>query len=68
MSATADGPAVWQVDRDTMQVSLHPVTIDRYETGRVLLSGGVEEGAWIVSKGAQLLYPGRTVRRAGENQ
>jgi RND family efflux transporter MFP subunit len=67
MSATADGPAVWQVDTETMQVSLHPVTIDRYETGRVLLSGGVEEGAWIVSKGAQLLYPGRTVRRAGEN-
>ena len=67
MSATADGPAVWQVDTETMQVSLHPVTIDRYETGRVLLSDGVEEGAWIVSKGAQLLYPGRTVRRAGEN-
>lgn len=67
MSATADGPAVWQVDRETMQVSLRPVTIDRYETGRVLLSDGVEEGAWIVSKGAQLLYPGRTVRRAGEN-
>ena len=68
ISATADGPAVWQVDQDTMQVSLLPVTIDRYETGRILLSDGVEEGAWIVSKGAQLLYPGRTVRRAGENQ
>ena len=67
MSATADGPAVWQVDTETMKVSLHPVTIDRYETGRILLSDGVEEGAWIVSKGAQLLYPGRTVRRAGEN-
>ncbi|MGJ8571505.1 MAG: efflux RND transporter periplasmic adaptor subunit [Hoeflea sp.] len=68
ISATVDGPAVWQVDTETMQVSLHPVTIDRYETGRILLSDGVEEGAWIVSKGAQLLYPGRTVRRAGETK
>ena len=68
ISATADGPAVWQVDPDTMQVSLVPISIDRYETGRILLSDGVEEGTWVVSKGAQLLYPGRTVRRAGENK
>lgn len=68
ISATADGPAVWQVDRETMQVSLHPVTIDRYETGRILIRDGVEDGAWIVGKGAQLLYPGRMVRRAGENK
>lgn len=68
ISATADGPAVWQVDPDTMQVSLVPITIDRYETGRILLSDGVEEGTLVVSKGAQLLYPGRTVRRAGEDQ
>jgi len=65
ISATADGPAVWQVDPDTMQVSLQPVMIDRYETNRILLNGGIEEGAWVVGKGAQLLYPGRTVRRAG---
>lgn len=68
ISATAEGPAVWQVDPDTMQVSLLPITIDRYETGRILLSDGVEEGTWVVGKGAQLLYPGRTVRRAGESQ
>ena len=68
ISATADGPAVWRVDQDTMQVSLQPVEIDRYETGRILLSDGVEEGDWIVTKGAQLLYPGRTVRRAGAGQ
>lgn len=68
MSATADGPAVWRVDRETMRVALQPVEVDRYETGRFLLNGGVEEGDWIVSKGAQLLYPGRLVRRVGVDQ
>jgi len=68
VSATADGPAVWRIDQETMRVSLQAVTIDRYETGRVLLKGGIEAGEWIVSKGAQLLYPGRTVRRAGVDQ
>lgn len=68
MSATANGPAIWRVDQDTMQVLLQAVTIDRYETGRILLKSGVEEGEWIVTKGAQLLYPGRTVRRAGADQ
>lgn len=68
ISATADGPAVWHVDPETMQVSLLPVTIDRYETGRILLDDGVEEGDWIVGKGAQLLYPGRTVRHVEAKQ
>lgn len=63
VSATANGPAVWRVDPDTMKVMLQSVTIDRYETSRLLLKSGVEEGEWIVTKGAQLLYPGRTVRR-----
>lgn len=68
MSATADGPAVWRVDQQTMQVVLQPVTVDRFETGRILLSGGVGDGDWIVTKGAQLLYPGRPVRRVGADQ
>ncbi|MCY0096678.1 efflux RND transporter periplasmic adaptor subunit [Hoeflea ulvae] len=68
ISASADGPAVWRVDQETMKVALQPVTIDRYVTGQILLESGVEEGDWIVTKGAQLLYPGRTVRRAGADQ
>ncbi|MEM5470193.1 efflux RND transporter periplasmic adaptor subunit [Hoeflea sp. AS60] len=68
MSATVDGPAVWRVDRESMQVTLLPVSVDRYETGRFLVGSGVEEGDWIVTKGAQLLYPGRTVRRVGADQ
>ncbi|MGB3244953.1 MAG: efflux RND transporter periplasmic adaptor subunit [Sulfitobacter sp.] len=62
MSVTMDGPAVWIVDPDTMTVSLRQISVDRYETGRIVLSGGVEEGMQVVSRGAHLLYPGRVVR------
>ncbi|MEQ8306141.1 MAG: efflux RND transporter periplasmic adaptor subunit [Hoeflea sp.] len=68
MTASADGPAVWKVDPQTMQVSLHNVEVERYATGEVLLAGGVEDGEWIVTRGAQLLYPGRIVRRAEAEQ
>ena len=64
ITATADGPAVWQVDPDTMAVGLLPVTVDRYETGRVILAGGIEDGTLVVGKGSQLLYPGRIVQPA----
>jgi RND family efflux transporter MFP subunit len=62
ITATADGPAVWRVDPDTMAVTLLPVTVDRYETGRVILAGGIEDGTLVVGKGSQLLYPGRVVQ------
>ncbi|WP_413872624.1 efflux RND transporter periplasmic adaptor subunit [Albidovulum sp.] len=65
ISATAAGPAVWQVDPATMAVSTVPVAIDRYETGRFVVAAGIADGALIVARGAQLLYPGRIVRAAG---
>ncbi|MBU2980410.1 efflux RND transporter periplasmic adaptor subunit [Lentibacter algarum] len=68
MTATADGPAVWVVDPETMMVSLKQVTVDRFETGRIILAGGLEEGTLVVAKGAQLLYPGRVVQRAEAGQ
>lgn len=68
LSANAQGPAVWIVDQDTMQVTLVNVTLNRFETGQMILSDGVDEGTWVVTKGTQLLYPGRTVRRAEETQ
>jgi len=68
ISASAEGPAVWIVERETMKVSLRPVTIDRYSTDKVYLDAGVAEGDWVVAKGAQLLYPGRVVRRVEVEQ
>ncbi len=62
MTANADGPAVWIVDPETMQVSLQNVTVERFETGRIILAGGIKDGTLVVTSGAQLLYPGRVVR------
>jgi RND family efflux transporter MFP subunit len=64
ISATAKGPAVWVVDPSTMAANLRQIDILRYETGWIILDGGVEPGEEIVVKGAQLLYPGRIVRPA----
>lgn len=66
MSVTVDGPAVWVVDPDTMAVSLRQITVDRYETGRIVLASGLEDGTLVVSRGAHLLYPGRIVQLAEE--
>ncbi|UOA25775.1 efflux RND transporter periplasmic adaptor subunit [Pseudosulfitobacter sp. DSM 107133] len=68
MSATAAGPAVWVVNPDTMAVSLRPITVERYQTGWIILSGGLDENEEVVTRGAQLLYPGRIVRAAGDSQ
>ncbi|WP_422371550.1 efflux RND transporter periplasmic adaptor subunit [Hoeflea sp.] len=68
VTASAEGPAVWKVDPQTMTVSLHNVEVERYATGEVLLAEGVEDGDLIVTRGAQLLYPGRIVRRAEAEQ
>jgi RND family efflux transporter MFP subunit len=65
MSATAQGPAIWVVDPDTMTVSLQQITVDRFETGFIVVKDGVAEGTQIVSRGAQLLFPGRLVQAAG---
>ena len=68
LSAVGTSAAVWLADPATMAVSLHPVTIDRFETGRMILSGGLEDGALVGTDGAQLLFPGRVVRKAQGGQ
>jgi RND family efflux transporter MFP subunit len=68
MSVTVDGPAVWIVNPDTMAVSVRQITVDRYETGRIVLSSGLDEGMQVVSRGANLLYPGRVVRQVELNK
>lgn len=58
-----DQTAVWIVGPDN-RVQLRPVTISHYETGRFIVTQGVETGETVVAAGAQLMYPGRKVRRA----
>jgi RND family efflux transporter MFP subunit len=56
-------PAVWLVDKEG-KAFLHPVTVGRYLTGRVIISGGLDGGEKVVIAGGQLLHPGVAVEIA----
>ncbi len=55
------GPSLYVVD-DKGEVTLKPVTVKSYESGDVVISGGVDEGAKIVTLGVQKLDPSQRVR------
>ena len=65
LTATADGPAVWTVDPQTMAVSLTPVTISGYADEAVQVADGLAEGDLVVGAGSQALYAGRVVQAEG---
>jgi membrane fusion protein, multidrug efflux system len=58
-------PAVFVVSADHV-VSLVPVTVLTYERERVVISGGLEDGQRVVTKGGQLLRAGEVVEVIGE--
>lgn len=60
LSSAEGQPAVWVID-DEDRVALQPVTVQRFSTSSVVLSGGIEEGQRVVVAGSQMLYPGRKV-------
>jgi RND family efflux transporter MFP subunit len=64
LTAYQKGAGVWVVDPATKTVSIRPITLDRFETGTLIVRDGVAEGEIVVSKGTQLLYPGRAVTYA----
>jgi RND family efflux transporter MFP subunit len=55
------GPSLYVVD-DKGEVTLQPVRVKSYESGDVVISGGVDEGARIVTLGVQKLDPSQRVR------
>jgi RND family efflux transporter MFP subunit len=55
------GAAVWLVDK-AGRVELHPVTVERYTDTLVIVTAGLDDGAVVVTSGAQLLRPGELVR------
>jgi RND family efflux transporter MFP subunit len=61
----AGKPAVWVYRSDSMTVGLKPVTIDRYETDRVVISDGLVKGDVVVTAGVNRLREGQKVRLAG---
>ncbi|GIX13493.1 MAG: acriflavin resistance protein [Paracoccaceae bacterium] len=68
LTATAEGPAVWVVDPETMTVALQPITVERHRNGDVLVASGLREGMLVVGRGAHLLHPGQRVVPAGGAQ
>jgi RND family efflux transporter MFP subunit len=54
-------PSLYLVDAKG-DVALKPVTVKSYETNSVVISGGVDEGAKVVTLGVQKLDPAQKVR------
>ena len=54
-------PSLYMVD-DKGELSLKPVSVKSYESGNVVISGGVEEGSKVVVLGVQKLDPAQKVR------
>lgn len=57
-----NGPSLYVADADTGKISLKPVAVKGYESGDVLIEGGVEEGAKVVAVGVQKLDPAQRVK------
>jgi RND family efflux transporter MFP subunit len=54
-------PSFYVVD-DQGEIALKPVTVKAYESNDVVITGGVEEGAKVVTLGVQKLDPSQKVR------
>lgn len=66
LSSLAGKAAVWIVDPKTLEVSLKTVAIASYETGSVVIDGGLEPGEQVVIAGAKVLRPKQTVAITAE--
>jgi RND family efflux transporter MFP subunit len=69
MSRQGDDPAVWVIDPVTSTASSRVVTIDRFMSGKILISSGLSTGDLVVTDGVQLIRPGQRVTAVtGESQ
>jgi membrane fusion protein, multidrug efflux system len=64
LSSANGQPAVWTVDPQTKVVSLKPIAIEGYETGKIIVRDGIQPGEVVVTGGAQLLRPNQVVAPA----
>jgi RND family efflux transporter MFP subunit len=61
LSSANGQPAVWTVDSRTKTVSLRPIIVEGYETGKVAVREGLQPGEIVVTAGAQFLRPNQVV-------
>ena len=57
-------PAVWIVDPVSNELQLKPVTIQRYDADKIVITDGLAKGDRVVIAGVQKLNPGEKVRIA----
>lgn len=65
---TAEGSAVWVLDRETDTVSARPIAVLAYRSGSVLVSDGLSEGEIVVTRGSHLLQQGHRVEIQGSGR
>ncbi|MCO6389338.1 efflux RND transporter periplasmic adaptor subunit [Aliihoeflea sp. 40Bstr573] len=56
-----DGASVWVVTQPEGRLELRPVTVLSFESDKVVLSGGVEDGETVVTSGPRAMRPGLPV-------
>ncbi len=61
MASKEGHTAVWIVDPASSKVSIHPIDVSTYGTGKFGVSKGVAAGDIIVADGTKFLHPGQTV-------
>ena len=62
----SEGPSVWIVDPESMQVSRAPVELGELSGDRVEIRRGLSPGQWIAVSGVHQLREGVQVRRFGD--
>lgn len=68
LTAVDGKPAVWIVDPRDSTVSLKPIEVKSYESGRVLVASGLSAGEKVVAEGGKFLRPGLAVHAVAEEQ
>jgi RND family efflux transporter MFP subunit len=61
MSTDGGRPAVWIVDTASSSISLRPVEVKDYETGKFAVEAGVSPGDVVVVDGTKFLRPGQVI-------
>lgn len=61
LSSLEGKPAVWVWQPKDRTISLRAVSVLAYETGRIILDGGIETGEVVVTSGSKQLRPGEIV-------
>ncbi|MBZ9792665.1 efflux RND transporter periplasmic adaptor subunit [Rhizobium sp. 3T7] len=61
MASTGGQPAVWIIDPSSSSVSIRPIDVSGYETGRFAVRAGVSPGDIVVVDGTKFLRPGEVV-------